>query len=436
MCTAAAGCGSASPVHLGLPTPTPTPTSSAVIAPTAYANPFSGFISADAMMPADASLLAAGLAKSAGWSGDPSSPAADLRAKLTYLFTEHVHLVAVLLTAIDAKGPHSSLTKAAQAGLEANSTALITELKSLFRFPAPKKGKPTPTPTAAPDSDIADLVSDDFGTAWRAHIARLVDYGVAAKDKVARDESDARHDLSIWRQSAASYLKLAANNKLRSTDVRDAFDKYLSGITDAADSLVKRDGKGFDEVRGAASAMVDAAAVLAEGFARADGLSGKSDDDASTARAQLTYLLTEHDDLVADVVFAGFSESDGGLQSIQAYAAREALDANAKDLAAAFGKAVSAKDQASFLEDWRRHDIDFLDYAQAVQRADVAAQDKAVAALNAYRATVGKFFASISGQRITAAQVADMFTAHIASMTGEIDALAAQFGTGGSNPDS
>jgi hypothetical protein len=436
MFATAAGCGSGSPADLRVPAPTPTRTSSAVIAPTAYADPFTGFISADAMMPADASLLAAGLARAAGWSGDPSSPAADLRARLTYLFTEHVHLVAIMLTAIDDKGPHSSLTKAAQAGLDANSTALIAEIKSLFRFPAPKKGKPSPTPTARPDSDIADLVSDDFGTAWRAHIARLVDYGVAAKDKVQRDESDARHDLEIWGQNAASFLKLAADNKLRSTDVRDALDKYLSGITDAADSLVRRDGKGFDEVRSAASAMVDAAAVLAEGFARADGLSGKSDDEAATARAQLTYLLTEHDDLLADVVFAGYSEADGGLQSIRSYAARAALDANAKDLAAAFGKAVNAKQQASFLEDWRRHDIDFLDYAEAAQRADVAAEAKAVAALNAYRTTVGKFFASISGQQVTVTQVEDMFTAHIASMTGEIDALAALLTTPASTPDS
>jgi hypothetical protein len=436
MFATAAGCGSGSPADLRVPAPTPTRTSSAVIAPTAYADPFTGFISADAMMPADASLLAAGLARAAGWSGDPSSPAADVRAKLTYLFTEQVHLVAIVLTAIDAKGPHSSLTKSAQAGLEANSVALITEIKTLSRVPPTKKGKPSPTPTAEPDSEIADLISDDFATAWRAHITQLVDYAVAAKDKVQRDESDARHNLEIWRQSAASFLKLAANNKLRSTEVRDAFDKYLSGITDAADSLVKRDGKGYDEVRSAASAMVDAAAVLADGFARADGLRGKSNDDAATARAQLTYLLTEHDDLLADVVFAGYSESDGGMQSIRSYAARAALDANAKDLAAAFGKAVSAKQQASFLEDWRRHDIEFLDYAEAAQKADVAAQDKAVAALNAYRTTVGNFFATISGQKITAAQVEDMFTAHIASMTGEIAALAALLTPPGSNPDS
>ena len=116
-------------------------------APSVYADPFTGFISADGMMPGVASLLTAGLARNAGWSGDPSSPAADLRAKLTYLFTEHVHLFALVLTAIDAKGPHSALTKAAQAGLDANSAALITEIRSLSRIPPPKKGKPSPTPT-------------------------------------------------------------------------------------------------------------------------------------------------------------------------------------------------------------------------------------------------------------------------------------------------
>jgi hypothetical protein len=426
VCTAAAGCGSGSASHVSAPVTAPSPAGSAVIAPTAYPDPFTGTRSADAMMPATASLLAAGLAKDAGWSGDPTSQAAELRAKLTYLLTEHVHLFGMVVVAIDHKGPTAAQTKAAEAGLGANAAALAAEIKSISRPPASRKGKASPTPTAASNAEIADLTSDDFATAWKAHDAQLVDYAVAAKDRVGGDESDARHNLEAWRQSTASFMKTQADNKIRSTDVRDALDKYVSGLTDAAESLAKQDGKGYDSLRRAASGMVDAAAVLADGFARAGALSGKATDDATTNRAQLTYLLTEHVDLLADVVYAGYADSSAGaLHSAEANAAKAALDANSKDLAGAFGKAASAKQQASFLEDWRRHVLDLFDYADAVRRTDVPASDKAVAALDAYRATAGNFFASISSHRLVASQVADSLTGHIASMTGDVRALAA-----------
>jgi hypothetical protein len=425
---AAAGCGSGGASHVNAPVTAPSPTSSAVIAPTAYPDPFTGARAADAMMPATASLLAAGLAKDAGWSGDPTSAAAELRAKLTYLLTEHVHLFGMVVVAIDHNGPRAPQTKAAQAGLDANSTALVAEIQDLAKPATAKqsKRKATPTPTPESNSDVADLTSGDFATAWKAHITQLVDYAVAAKDKVSSDASDARHNLEIWGQSAASFLKTQANNKLRSTDVRDALDKYVSGLTDAAESLARQDGKGYDSLRTAASATVDVASVLADGFARAGGLAGKATDEAATARAKLTSLLTEHVDLIVDIAYAGYADSStGGLQGTGANAARAALDANAKDLAAAFGKAANAKDQAAFLVDWRRHTIDFVDYANAARRNDVSAADKAVAALDAYRTTAGAFFASISSHKLDAGQVAEAFTGHIASLTGDIRALAA-----------
>ena len=79
--------------------PAPSPTSSA--APDT-GDPFAGARAADATMPALADLLATGLTKSAGWSGTATTAASDLRAKLTFQFTEHTHLLGMVFAAIPA----------------------------------------------------------------------------------------------------------------------------------------------------------------------------------------------------------------------------------------------------------------------------------------------------------------------------------------------
>jgi hypothetical protein len=423
MLTAVAGCGSGSSARTGAAAAAPSPTSSAAAG---VGDPFTGARAADATMPPLADLLGTGLAKSAGWSGNAASPAADLRAKLTFLFTEHTHLLGMVFAAIDTKGPSNSVTKAAQAALDANSAAVIAEIAAISHPAAAKKGKATATPSADPNSDTADLTSGNFATAWKAHNTELVNYAVAAKDKVDSDTSDAKRNLGVWRQSAASNLKAAAGNKLRSTDVRDGFEKYTNALTDAADSLAKQDGKGYDALRIAAGALSDTAGLLADGFAKAGKLSGDSTDDASTGRAQLTHLLTEHADLVTDVAYAGYAAAaDGGMTGAAANAAKASLDANGKDLSAAFGNAANAANQASFVEDWRRHIIDLVGYATATQPANSAGQAKYLGELDTYRATAASFFASISGNQVDATKVAAAFATQFAALTADIRALAA-----------
>src|SRR5580698_6945866 len=110
-----AACGSSTTAGPGASrVATPTATVSPVGAPMkVYADPFTGLRDADSHMQTTATLLASGLTEVAGTAGDPGSPAADLRATLTYLLTEHVGLFGLLAQAVNHAGLDADATKSA-----------------------------------------------------------------------------------------------------------------------------------------------------------------------------------------------------------------------------------------------------------------------------------------------------------------------------------
>jgi hypothetical protein len=430
LCAGLAGCGSG---HSAAKAPTvtaaPRPTSTAVIPPVDYPDPFTGARDAAGRMPAFAQSLATGLAAAAHTSGDPGSRAADVRARLTQLLVEHVYLEGMLAAAVNFKGEKDALSKAAVGAVDANAKALAKVLTALGESPsdAPSPA-PVATPAATDDSsdDNSERTSTDFLTAWRAHDGDLLDFAVAARERIKADEDHLRDNLGDWSQATSHALKSMAGGNLRSTDVRYALDKYTDALTDAMESLAKQNDKGYDQLRKAAANVETVAATLARGFTRGDKGNGNSDDDASALRGRETYLLTEHVWLADTAVLAGWTHiKDGAESSPDAKAAALALDDNSKDLAASLSDVASPRQQFLFLTGWRTHVNAVLDYAAAVRAADTSRADAQVAALDAYRTTAGSFLAAITDQKLTAATVAAALSDHIAALTGSIQALAA-----------
>jgi hypothetical protein len=287
---------------------------------------------------------------------------------------------------------------------------------------------PVPTPTAGDGTasdDNGDRTSSDFLTAWRAHDADLLEFAVAAKERIKADENHVRNNLGDWSVATSHALKPLSGNKLRSTDVRDVLDKYSGALTDAMDSLAKQNDQGYDQLRKAAANAETIAATLARGFTRGDKANGNSDDHASDVRGRETYLLTEHVWLTDTTVMAGWTHlKDGAETSPDAKAAALALDDNSRDLAASLSDVASPRQQFNFLTGWRTHVNTVLDYAAAVRAADTHRADAQVAALDAYRNTAGSFFAQITHQKLPAATVATALSDDIATLTGSIQALA------------
>ena len=428
LCAGLAGCGSGHSSTRGpAVTAPPRPVSTAVIPPTDYADAFAGARAAAGEMPPFAQSLAAGLVAAAGTTGQVASTAAGVRARLTQLLVEHVYLEGMLAAAVNHKGENDALSKSAQASVDANAKALAKVLKSLSVAPSSSAPAPTPTPAAtdASTDDNGDRTSSDFLTAWRAHDADLLDFAVAAKEKINADQDQIRSNLGDWSQATSHALKSMAGGNLRSTDVRYVLDKYVGALTDSMDSLGKQNGKGYDQLRKAAANAETVAATLARAFTRGQKTAGNSDDDASALRGRQTYLLSEHVWLTDTVVMAAWTHTKAGAESSpDANAAKLALDDNSKDLSASLSDVANPRQQFTFLTSWRTHVNSELDYAAAVRAANTHRADADVAALAAYRSTAGSFFAEITDQKLTAAAVSAALSDHIAALTGSIQALA------------
>jgi len=181
-------------------------------------------------------------------------------------------------------------------------------------------------------------------------------------------------------------------------------------------------GDPFADARTAAMHMPTSAAAISAGFDKALKLNGTTTSPAADLRATLTSLLQEH------VYLAGYAVDTAylkGAKSPEFTAAAATLDKNSQDIGAAVGSVAGKQKGQAFLQAWRAHIKDFVNYAVAAKKHDAVGKRKAQANLQDYAATSGKFFASITGGALPAAAVQDSLKMHLASLTVAIDDLAA-----------
>lgn len=147
-----------------------------------------------------------------------------------------------------------------------------------------------------------------------------------------------------------------------------------------------------------------------------------SDTGASTLRAGLTGLLTEHVYLAA---LATGSALRGDTEGFEAYAAalNGPSDSNTADLVAAVGSAYGAETGKAFEGLWRSdgHIPAVVAYTQAVAVDDQAGADKAVGDLLAYAKTFGTTMNQVNSN-LPAAAVEEGVKMHITTLKTVIDA--------------
>ena len=147
-----------------------------------------------------------------------------------------------------------------------------------------------------------------------------------------------------------------------------------------------------------------------------------SQTGASTLRAGLTGLLTEHVYLAA---LATGSALRGDTEGFEAYAAalNGPSDSNTADLTAAITSAYGPDVGKAFDGLWRSegHIPAFVAYTQAVAVGDQAGADKAVADLTAYAKTVGTTLNQVNSN-LPAGPVEEMVMMHVTSLKAVVDA--------------
>ncbi|ACQ81673.1 hypothetical protein Bcav_3431 [Beutenbergia cavernae DSM 12333] len=168
-------------------------------------------------MPADAAVLATGLATAVGLEGDPNDEASSLRSDLTAMLGEHVYAagVAVFAAYTNEGGTESEPFTAAAATLDANSVAL--------------------------SEAIGSLAGEENGTAflelWREHIGFFVDYANALATGDEAAATDALAALDGYRGGAGAFFSEISGGELPADAIADGLAMHVETLAGTIDSL-------------------------------------------------------------------------------------------------------------------------------------------------------------------------------------------------------
>lgn len=168
-----------------------------------------------------------------------SGPAADLRAVLGQLLSEHADIAVVAMQ----KGHDGSSDFAATAAqLDQNSVALGDAIASVYGRPA----------------------GDAFLAQWRDHIRMFVDYTVGTAKNDAPMKAKALAELNGYRESFGKFME-TANPNLPSDVVAGLLQEHVNQLVSALDSYAAKDY---------ATAYVTVSRSHAHMFKTGDGLAG------------------------------------------------------------------------------------------------------------------------------------------------------------------
>jgi len=395
----------------GAPADTAAPgDSAAALTPASTGNPFADIRTAALHMPDTADALAGGIAKAAKYPATVDSDASALRSGLTYLLTEHVYLAGIAVATAYHSGATSDAFKTAAKSVDDNSVAL--------------------------GDAVTKIVGADQGKAFlqafQAHVTDFVNYAVGAKTggtKGAKMKVQAVEALKGYAKVSGQFFSKNTNGVLSATAVEKDTLTHINTLAAAVDDLAAGKATAYAKLKTAADHMAMTADVLAGGIAKATKMKGDPDDKAATLRAGLTGLLTSHVYLAGVAVFTAYTDKDS-VKGTAFMAAAGALDKNSVELSNAVQSVSNTASAKTFLQVWRTHITNFVDYAAADATDDAAGKTKALADLDAYRAAAGKFFSTVTDGALPSGAVADALKMHIESLAGAIDSLKAALVTG------
>lgn len=335
--------------------------------------------------------------------------AADLRAGLTGLLTEHVYLAA-LSTGAALRGD--------TAAFEAFANAL---------------NGPT-------DSNSADIVAavtaaygDEVGTAfdglWRseAHIPAFVAYtqAVAVDDAAGADAALA--ELTAYATTFGETMN-AVNPNLPADAVTEAITMHATTLIAVIDAQKAGDQAAvYANLREAYHHMGGTAEVLAGATAAMfpDQFDGDASSPAAALRSGLTSLLREHVLLASSATGAAIGGRQAQFEA-SAAALNGPTDSNTSDLVAAIASVYGDEVGTAFDGLWRSegHIPAFVAYTQAAAAGDEAGKQAALESLTAYATTFGTTLNSVN-ENLPADAVTEAITMHATTLIAVIDAQAA-----------
>lgn len=321
------------------------------------------------------------------------SAAAGLRSDLTALFEEQVYLTGFTIESAVSSGGDLAAPEAA--AMAEASTASAVELSDNV---------------GAAYGVIAGV---DFGEAWDAHQAAIVDFALAGGSAEAvTTERDAVVALLEGFDPEADLSTFAAGLEASDGEMLTTVEGLAAGTPAAA-----------VELRAAAEEMPVAALGLAEAIATHSALEGEVDSPESALRADLTGLMQESA-LLTGLGLSEIVQADGDSAAAGPVGVFAAVDENTVALAEAF----LPEDQAQrdvFDEIWGSHIAAFEDYTTAVLADDAEGIQAADDAIVTFRDDLGVVLAD-TYPAFTKEAVAEELVPHTDSIVAYADALVAE----------
>ncbi|GGF14467.1 hypothetical protein GCM10010954_11360 [Halobacillus andaensis] len=147
---------------------------------------------------------------------NPAAPAADLRADLNHLLSEHAALATL---AMQKGGDGAEDFENAAGALEANTEDLTAAIASVY----------------------GEDAGEEFKMMWSEHIGYFVDYveATGAEDEEAKDEALA--NLDDYRADFSEFLDTATDGGLEAEQTAEGLQMHVNQLTGAFDSYVEGD---------------------------------------------------------------------------------------------------------------------------------------------------------------------------------------------------
>ncbi|WP_425545184.1 copper amine oxidase [Guptibacillus hwajinpoensis] len=327
------------------------------------------------------------------------TPAADLRADLGHLLSEHAYLAVETMR----KGAEGS------ADFEAAAGALNENTEDL---------------SAAITSVYGEEAGAQFNEIWSNHIGFFVDYVKATDSNDEEAKQKALDNLAGYKEDFSKFIESATGERLEAETLAEGLQAHIDQLIGSFDSYVAGDYEmAYEKEREAIGHMH----MVAKGFSSAitDQFPDKFDNTkavtpASDLRAGLGHLLSEHAGLAMMTMQNGID----GSEDFDASAA--ALSKNTDDLTAAITSVYGEEAGNQFKEMWSGHIGNFVEYVQATGAEDEAAKEKALEALEAYRADFSSFLETATEERLEAGALSEGLQMHVNQLVAAFDSYTAE----------
>jgi cytochrome c556 len=339
------------------------------------------------------SLLLPALAASAATSAT-SNPAADLRATLGKLLSEHALLAMIAM----------------QKGYDGAAD---------FNDAAGALGKNTEALTGAITSVFGEEAGTAFNGLWTAHIGFFVDYVVATGKKDEAGRKAALDKLGNYKNDFAKFLSGATN--IPEGKLAEGLQMHVDHLVGAFDSYVAKDyKKTYKHFRVAYEHMFGTADALAGAIAKnmPEKFSGDGFSDAVDLRIALDRLLAEH----AALAMLAMQKGIDGAADFNDVAG--ALNENTNDLTGAIASVFGKDAGTAFNGLWSAHIGFFVDYVLATGGNDAAGKTAALDQLSNYKQDFAKFLSGAT--KIPEGDLASGLQMHVDQLVSAFDSYVAK----------